>query len=80
MVEDRFPPLIEFDDFLLVRRNQGDVLAGLLKDALIVDVDVAERIVEQVPQNGSGLAVLGEKHLDLLESGYFLPGRLPLPD
>ena len=43
-------------------------------------MDVRERIVQEISEDGGGLAVLGEEQLDALRLGNFLPGRLPFLD
>ena len=80
MVEDRLPAFVELDDLLLFGRDQGDVLARLLEHLRVVDVDVGERVVEQIAQHGGGLGVLGEEEFHPLGCGHFLPGALPFLD
>ena len=55
MVEDGLFAIVQFDNFLLLGRNQGDIPGRLLEYFLVIDVDVRERVVEQVPQDSGGL-------------------------
>ena len=80
MVEDRFLAVIQFHDLFLIGRDEGNVPADLLVFPFVVDVDVGEFIVEQVPQDRGGLAVLGEERLHVLVSGEFFPGIFPFAD
>ena len=80
MVEDRLLALVEFHDLLLVGRNKGDVPADFLVLVFVVDVDVREFIVEQVPEDRGGLAVLREELLDVLGFGEICPGSFPFAD
>ena len=80
MVEDRFLSLVQLYDFLLLRRDQGDILLRLLKDVPVIDMDVAERIVEQIPEDCGCLAVLGEEQLGRFVPGNLLPRTFPFLD
>ena len=80
MVEDGSLSVIELYDLLLLGGNEGDVLSGFLVDLFVVHVDVAERVVEQIPEDGGGFGVLGEEDLHALALGDFLPGTFPFVD
>ena len=80
MFEDGLGVLVEMDDLFLLGRDQSDIFPGFLVDPLVVDVNVGERVVEQVAEDRGGLAVFGEQQLGGLVAGYLLPGALPLFD
>ena len=80
MVVDRLLALVQVYDLLLLGGNEGDVFPGFVADFLVVDPDVGERVVQQVPEDGGRLAVLREEQLDSLVPGDLLPGALPLFD
>ena len=68
------------DDLLLFRGNEGDVLSGFLKDLVVVHIDIGERFVEQVPEDGGRLGVLREQQAHALVAGDPGPRALPLHD
>ena len=60
MVKNGFFAVIALNYLLLFRRYERDVLPRLIVNRLVVDVDVAERIVQQVTQDSGCLGILGE--------------------
>ena len=80
MVKDRFFSLIELYYLLLFRRNTGDIPSYLFVFFLVVHIDVRERVVKQVSQNCSGLAVLCKQRLYALVLREIFPGIFPFTD
>ena len=80
MVEDRSLVLVEFDNLFLLRRNEADVFAYFIVDFFIVDVDVRKRIIQQIPEDGSRLAVFGKQQLDAFGLGNFNERTFPFVD
>jgi hypothetical protein len=80
MVEDRFLAFVEFDDFLLLRRDQGNILLCFLVDLDVVHMYVGERFVQKVPEDGGGFGILREEQAYTLVLGDPLPGAFPLFD
>ena len=66
VVEDRILPVVQLHNLFLIRRDQGNIFLYLLVNRLVVDMDVRERIVQEISEDGGGLAVLGEEQLDAL--------------
>ena len=54
VVEDGELAGVELDDFFLFGSDEADVVVDALEDVLVVDVDVLERGVEDVAQQGDG--------------------------
>ena len=80
MVEDGRLALVEMDDFLLFGKNQGNVVPDFLAGLGVVHMDSGERIVQQVPEDRSGLGVLGEEQVHALVLGDDLPRAFPFLD
>ena len=78
MVEDRLLAFVEFDDFLLLRRNERDVLARLFVDCRIVNVNVGETVIQEVAKHCSGLGILRKEQTNGLVLRNSGPGALPL--
>ena len=68
------------DDFFLFRRYQRNILPGFFGHMLVVDPNVGERVVEEVPQDSGGFAVFRKEQLDVLVFGNLLPGGFPFFD
>ena len=80
MVENRLAVLVEPDNFLLFRGYERNVFLRFLIDGLVVDIDIAERVIEKIPQDSGGLAVFRKQLLDGLGPGYLGPRAFPFFD
>ena len=80
MVIDGLLAFVQVHDLLLFGSDDRNVLPGFVADLFVIDPDIGERIVQQVPEDGGRLAVLGEEQLDVLVPGDLLPGAFPLFD
>ena len=84
IVEDRDVAVVELDDVFTFRRDERHVVAYFFEDALVVDVNVFVRRIEEVAQEGYGAArffVDEERQFALLLACflYACHGIIPTP-
>ena len=77
VIVDGLFSLVEMDNLFLFRSYQGNVLPGFFGHPFVIDPDVGERVVEEVPQHGSRFAVFRKEQLDILVRGNLFPGAFP---
>ncbi len=80
MVVDGLLAFVQVHDLLLLGSDECNVFPGFVAHLLVIDPDIGERVVQQVPKDRRGLAVLGEEQLDILVAGDLLPGAFPFFD
>ena len=63
IVEYRSIAFVQFYNTFLLRSDGGNIVLYLGTDSLVIDIDIGETVVQQIPQYGGSLAVLGKKQM-----------------
>ena len=77
MVKNRLCALIEFNDFSALRSNQFQIMAHVVIDILVINLNRSEVRIEHIPDNSEGASHLFANQADGLASLQCRDGLLP---